>query len=76
MARKRLAVQYPAADPERLEFVTAALEEFAPGRPQDWFDLIICHNTLDYAGKPEAALASLAKLLAPGGLLSLTGGVF
>ena len=70
-AKERFTAKYPAAGPERIQFVVSSIEELESALPQDFFDLIICHNTLEYTEKPQAALASLAKRLAPGGLLSL-----
>lgn len=40
---------------------------FLPGG----FDVVLCHGVLMYAPEPDAMLAGLARMLAPGGLLSL-----
>lgn len=40
---------------------------FLPGS----FDVVLCHGVLMYADEPDAMLAGLARMLAPGGLLSL-----
>ncbi|MGV9884362.1 class I SAM-dependent methyltransferase [Streptomyces sp. NPDC003006] len=40
---------------------------FLPGS----FDVVLCHGVLMYADEPDALLAGLARMLAPGGLLSL-----
>lgn len=40
---------------------------FLPGS----FDVVLCHGVLMYAAEPDAMLAGLARMLAPGGLLSL-----
>ncbi|MFJ4790603.1 class I SAM-dependent methyltransferase [Streptomyces sp. NPDC088794] len=40
---------------------------FLPGS----FDVVLCHGVLMYVGDPDALLAGLARMLAPGGLLSL-----
>ncbi|MFJ9346313.1 class I SAM-dependent methyltransferase [Streptomyces sp. NPDC101237] len=40
---------------------------FLPGG----FDLVLCHGVLMYVEEPDALLAGLARMLAPGGLLSL-----
>jgi SAM-dependent methyltransferase len=40
---------------------------FLPGS----FDVVLCHGVLMYVGEPDALLAGLARMLAPGGLLSL-----
>jgi S-adenosylmethionine-dependent methyltransferase len=70
-AKERLTAHYPAIDRERIKFVNAALEELEFDPHQGSFDLIVCHNTLEYTREPRAALASLVKRLVPGGLLSL-----
>ncbi|MBO7939389.1 methyltransferase domain-containing protein [Streptomyces antibioticus] len=40
---------------------------FLPGG----FDVVLCHGVLMYVAEPDALLAGLARMLAPGGLLSL-----
>ncbi|MFI1399029.1 class I SAM-dependent methyltransferase [Streptomyces sp. NPDC020681] len=40
---------------------------FLPGS----FDVVLCHGVLMYVEDPDAVLAGLARMLAPGGLLSL-----
>ncbi len=40
---------------------------FLPGA----FDVVLCHGVLMYVEEPDAMLAGLARMLAPGGLLSL-----
>ncbi|MEU6866563.1 methyltransferase domain-containing protein [Streptomyces sp. NPDC046876] len=40
---------------------------FTPGS----FDVVLCHGVLMYVPEPDAMLAGLARMLAPGGLLSL-----
>ncbi|MFF5566728.1 class I SAM-dependent methyltransferase [Streptomyces sp. NPDC012623] len=40
---------------------------FLPGS----FDVVLCHGVLMYVAEPDAMLAGLARMLAPGGLLSL-----
>jgi SAM-dependent methyltransferase len=40
---------------------------FLPGS----FDVVLCHGVLMYMEEPDAMLAGLARMLAPGGLLSL-----
>ncbi|MFP3990831.1 class I SAM-dependent methyltransferase [Streptomyces sp. E11-3] len=40
---------------------------FTPGS----FDIVLCHGVLMYVDEPDAMLAGLARVLAPGGLLSL-----
>ncbi|WP_051950733.1 class I SAM-dependent methyltransferase [Actinacidiphila yeochonensis] len=36
-----------------------------------WFDVVLCHGVLMYLPDPEPLLAALARVLAPGGLLSV-----
>lgn len=40
---------------------------FLPGS----FDVVLCHGVLMYVAEPDALVAGLARMLAPGGLLSL-----
>ncbi|MCA1220556.1 methyltransferase domain-containing protein [Streptomyces sp. 8L] len=40
---------------------------FKPGA----FDVVLCHGVLMYVSEPDALVAGLARMLAPGGLLSL-----
>jgi SAM-dependent methyltransferase len=40
---------------------------FLPGS----FDVVLCHGVLMYVSEPDPLLAGLARMLAPGGLLSL-----
>ena len=40
---------------------------FLPGS----FDVVLCHGVLMYVSEPDPMLAGLARMLAPGGLLSL-----
>ncbi|MEW2165739.1 methyltransferase domain-containing protein [Streptomyces sp. NPDC007084] len=64
-----------AAEPEgirgRVRFVEGDGREtgvhFLPGS----FDVVLCHGVLMYIEEPDALLAGLARMLAPGGLLSL-----
>ncbi|MBB3190915.1 S-adenosylmethionine-dependent methyltransferase [Halomonas cerina] len=62
-AREHLAGQ----DVRLLQAPLQALPEQAPG---PW-PLIVCHAVLEWLGDPRTALAVLARLLAPGGQLSL-----
>jgi SAM-dependent methyltransferase len=70
-AKKRIAEHYSVMDRERITFVNGAVEDLGSCLPEGSFDLIVCHNTLEYTEEPGAALASLAKRLAPRGILSL-----
>ena len=42
-----------------------------PGRRQCRRDLVICHNVLEYVDSPPAALAAVARVLRPGGTVSV-----
>ncbi|WP_235978677.1 methyltransferase domain-containing protein [Streptomyces lycii] len=64
-----------AAEPEgireRFQLVEGDAREtgahFTPGS----FDVVLCHGVLMYVAEPDPILAGLARVLAPGGLLSL-----
>ncbi len=64
-----------AAEPEGIRDRVRLLESdgrdpgvhFLPGS----FDVVLCHDVLMYVELPDALLAGLARMLAPGGLLSL-----
>ncbi|MEV5609470.1 methyltransferase domain-containing protein [Streptomyces sp. NPDC052225] len=61
----------PAGVRERVRIVQGSGMEtgvhFLPGS----FDIVLCHGVLMYVEDPDALLAGLARMLAPGGLLSL-----
>ncbi|MFI8099779.1 class I SAM-dependent methyltransferase [Streptomyces sp. NPDC086023] len=61
----------PAGIRERVRFMEGDGREtgahFLPGS----FDVVLCHGVLMYVPEPDAMLAALARMLAPGGLLSL-----
>ncbi|MEU3182903.1 methyltransferase domain-containing protein [Streptomyces sp. NPDC006923] len=69
-AQESLATE-PAGIRERVRLVEGdGLEtgvHFLPGS----FDVVLCHGVLMYVQEPDAMLAGLARMLAPGGLLSL-----
>lgn len=69
-AREALEAE-PAGIRERVTLVEGdGLEtgvHFLPGG----FDVVLCHGVLMYAEEPDAMLAGLARMLAPGGLLSV-----
>jgi SAM-dependent methyltransferase len=69
-AREALALMPPGIR-ERVRLVEGdGLEtgvHFLPGS----FDVVLCHGVLMYVREPDAMLAGLARMLAPGGLLSL-----
>ncbi|MER5944716.1 methyltransferase domain-containing protein [Streptomyces sp. NPDC001904] len=70
VAQAALAAE-PAGVQERVRFVEGSGMEtgvhFLPGS----FDVVLCHGVLMYVDEPDALLAGLARMLAPGGLLSL-----
>ncbi|MFI9587317.1 class I SAM-dependent methyltransferase [Streptomyces sp. NPDC052236] len=69
-ARESLATE-PAGIRERVRLMEGDGREtgvhFLPGS----FDVVLCHGVLMYVQEPDALLAGLARMLAPGGLLSL-----
>ncbi|MFD7978104.1 class I SAM-dependent methyltransferase [Streptomyces sp. NPDC059071] len=69
-ARESLATE-PAGIRERVRLIEGDGREtgvhFLPGS----FDVVLCHGVLLHADEPDALLAGLARMLAPGGLLSL-----
>ncbi|WP_406435014.1 class I SAM-dependent methyltransferase [Streptomyces sp. NBC_01589] len=70
VAREALTDE-PAGIRERVRLIEGdGLEtgvHFLPGS----FDVVLCHGVLMYVQEPDALLAGLARMLAPGGLLSL-----
>lgn len=42
-----------------------------PGTDGGGADLVICHNVLEYVDSPDAALAAMARVLRPGGTVSV-----
>ncbi len=69
--KKRLASIDAGFDREKASFVHGNVNESVSRMPQGSFDLILCHNILEYVETPRAALGGLARILAPGGLLSV-----
>ncbi|MEV5876590.1 methyltransferase domain-containing protein [Streptomyces sp. NPDC052101] len=69
-AREALAAQ-PEGIRERVRLVEGDGRDtgvhFLPGG----FDVVLCHGVLMYVDEPDPLLAGLARMLAPGGLLSL-----
>ncbi|MDN3295459.1 methyltransferase domain-containing protein [Streptomyces ficellus] len=69
-AREALATE-PAGIRERVRLIQGDGRDtgvhFLPGS----FDVVLCHGVLMYVEEPDAMLAGLARMLAPGGLLSL-----
>ncbi|MFD7867261.1 class I SAM-dependent methyltransferase [Streptomyces sp. NPDC057682] len=70
MARESLAGE-PAGIRERVRLIEGNGQDtgvhFLPGS----FDVVLCHGVLMYVQEPDAMVAGLARMLAPGGLLSL-----
>ncbi|MEV6795726.1 methyltransferase domain-containing protein [Streptomyces sp. NPDC051320] len=70
VARDALATE-PEGIRERVRLLDGDGREtgahFLPGS----FDVVLCHGVLMYVEEPDAMLAGLARMLAPGGLLSL-----
>ncbi len=69
-ARESLATE-PEGIRERVRLIEGDGAEtgvhFLPGS----FDVVLCHGVLMYVEEPDPMLAGLARMLAPGGLLSL-----
>ncbi|MFC9175176.1 MULTISPECIES: methyltransferase domain-containing protein [Streptomyces] len=69
-AREVLATE-PEGIRERMKLIEGHGREtgvhFLPGS----FDVVLCHGVLMYVEEPDPMLAGLARMLAPGGLLSL-----
>ncbi|MER5813133.1 class I SAM-dependent methyltransferase [Streptomyces sp. NPDC002033] len=69
-AREALAAE-PAGIRDRVQLLEGDGREtgvhFVPGS----FDVVLCHGVLMYVPEADAMLAGLARMLAPGGLLSL-----
>ncbi|MEU0597521.1 methyltransferase domain-containing protein [Streptomyces sp. NPDC006393] len=70
VAREALAAE-PEGIRARMRIVEADGQDtgvhFLPGS----FDVVLCHGVLMYVEEPDPLLAGLARMLAPGGLLSL-----
>ena len=45
--------------------------ELVQAMPEESFDLVVCHNVLEYVDEKEAYLQALARVVKPGGYLSL-----
>lgn len=69
-ARESLATE-PAGIRERVRLIEGDGRDtgvhFLPGS----FDVVLCHGVLMFVQEPDAMLAGMARMLAPGGLLSL-----
>ena len=70
-AKKRFAEDRSVLDRDRLVFIHGRVEELENILPQGVFDLILCHNLLEYVEDPQAILTKMVQRLAPHGILSL-----
>ncbi|MFH8367349.1 class I SAM-dependent methyltransferase [Streptomyces sp. NPDC018031] len=61
----------PAGIRERVRLVEADGRDTGAHFPPGAFDVVLCHGVLMYVPEPAPMLAGLARVLAPGGLLSL-----
>ncbi|WP_084654701.1 NUDIX domain-containing protein [Nocardia altamirensis] len=64
-----LAAEHGCAD--LIQTCLADIEALADGAAGDSFDLVMAHNVLQYVPDRAAALAAMAAVLTPGGLLSV-----
>jgi S-adenosylmethionine-dependent methyltransferase len=55
---------------ERMQFYEADLASIPKLFPQGYFDVILCHNVLQYVSDLRAALEAICHALAPGGFIS------
>ncbi|HUS14566.1 MAG TPA: methyltransferase [Chloroflexia bacterium] len=61
----------PAAVQSRLTFAVADLHELEPDPGAPPYDVVLCHNVLEFSPDPPALVQRLAELLADRGALSL-----
>jgi S-adenosylmethionine-dependent methyltransferase len=57
---------------ERVSFVLTRLEELSSVLPEKAFDLVLCHNVLQYVDSVPVALRSVLALLKSQGIVSVT----
>jgi S-adenosylmethionine-dependent methyltransferase len=69
---RQLARGLPAADQARLTFCLMSAEEAAGSFATGSFHAIACHTLIEYLPQPRDTLRELARLLRPGGVLSLS----
>ncbi|MEU2793927.1 methyltransferase domain-containing protein [Streptomyces sp. NPDC007100] len=69
-ARAALAEE-PAGIQDRVELIEGDGRDTGVHFPPGAFDVVLCHGVLMYVPEPDPMLAGLARVLAPGGLLSL-----
>lgn len=60
-----------AGHSDRLDVIQADVTTFAGRSPGETYDLVLCHNLLQYLPDPAATLAAASGLTRPGGLLSV-----
>lgn len=70
-AGQRLAARFPSETLARVALVQGRVEQSDTCLADQAFDVIMCHNVLEYADDPRAVLHTLTAHLAPEGLLSL-----
>ncbi len=56
---------------ERCRFLQAAVEALPDALGGERFDVVLCHNVLEYVDDPPTVMRGLGATLRPGGLLSL-----
>ncbi|WP_110944227.1 methyltransferase domain-containing protein [Streptomyces niger] len=69
-ARTSLAGE-PAGIQERVRLIEGDGRDTGAHFPAGTFDVVLCHGVLMYVDDPDPMLAGLARVLAPGGLLSV-----
>lgn len=70
-AKARLAEKYGPSAGICFTFILGGVEHLETLLPHIRFDLILCHNLLEYVEQPRMILGSLIGKLNPGGILSL-----
>jgi SAM-dependent methyltransferase len=70
-AGRRLAARFPPETLTRVALIHGRVEQIDTCLMNRAFDLILCHNVLEYADDPRAVLHALTAHLAPEGHLSL-----
>ncbi|WP_223732022.1 class I SAM-dependent methyltransferase [Streptomyces purpurogeneiscleroticus] len=61
----------PAGIQERVRLIEGDGRDTGAHFPAGTFDVVLCHGVLMYVDEPDPMLAGLARVLAPGGLLSV-----
>jgi S-adenosylmethionine-dependent methyltransferase len=61
----------PAQVRARVQAEHGLIEPWAERAPHDAFAAVLCHGVLMYAPDPDPILAAIARLVAPGGMVSL-----